>query len=803
MYLIMADMKGVAMKWISIVMIAACVSAYAADIHRHGVVHPYAVQPDENTCLISLSNGIVFDTRTGEPALPEHLTIHEYQGEGYYLVQFKGPIYQTWKEELMQDGISIIGYLPYHVYIVRATDEQIVLAQTKPFVQWTGVYQPAYKLQAELFNLEGTGRVVIQIFPDQNASDIESQIRELGFGVVEVIEHEICSTIDAIVDLSQVHEIAQIPGVHWIQLWSEPTFANQNCQWVTQTGWRSSIPSDPQARRIWYQGLRGSGTILCSTDSGINTNHYQFYDSSYPISTPGVYPNHRKVVAYKLYSGAVFGDSPNFYYHGSHVNCTVAGNDTSLGSSPYDGMAKEAQIYFVDIGSNSGLVVPTNLTAMYDTIYLGRGLPYHVLQHSGSWGWSNSNGTYLTQDATTDAYVWAHRDLLNLYAAGNESSATRIRNPGMAKDVLTVGAMLNSTSSTQIASFSSRGPTQDNRIKPNIMAPGDGTTLYSGLMSANGGTNNGYWAMYGTSMATPASNGSIGLIRHYLLAGYYPTGSANPADSIKYQSAALLRAMAIVSCDPNVGYTIPNFNVGWGRIDMDSVLFFAGDTRKLVLLDDTVGINTGESVVDSFEVNSSIPLRICVAWTDTAASSGANPTIVNDLNVELVSPGGTYYRGNQYSGGQSEANPSSWDNRNVEECFRVNSPETGLWYLTVSGQNVPRGPQPFAFAITGDVNEYNPGVMEDIRDPVSKLTVKLSPSIVTDHMHIDFSLTVPSHVEIKVFDLAGRVVSTVFDEHVDEGMHRLSRQLDLASGVYFMKVDIGKTEQLHKFLVIR
>lgn len=785
---------------VSLLLVITCLGA--TDIHKHGMVMPRDVFPVDNATIISFSNGIEFDTRNGEPKLATALTIKGYQESGYYIVQMIGPIYDAWTEELKADGIEILGYAPHYAFIVRADAEQIMQAKTKSFVQWTGIYQPAYKLEKDILNQKGIIRTTVQVFPNEDINDIAQQISEMGFEVTQIENHVLCKTMDVVLDIEQLSDIARIPAVLWIQKWSEPTFTNQNCQWVTQTGWRSSIPSNPGARQVWYNGVVGNGVVLSSTDSGIRTTHQQYYDASFPINSPGVFPNHRKIVGYKNYQGAVFGDNSAFGYHGTHVNCTIAGNDTILGSSNYDGMAKQARIYFVDIGSNSGLVVPQNLTAMYDTIHLGRGLPYTILQHSGSWGWGNSSGTYLLQDASTDAYVYANPDLLNLYAAGNEYSATRIRNPGMAKNILTVGAMLNSTNSTSIASFSSRGPTQDGRMKPNIMAPGDGTTLWAGLISANGAGTNGYVGMSGTSMATPAVNGAVGLIRQYLLAGFYPSGAANTSDSIKYQSAALLRAMTMVSADPNVGYTIPNANVGWGRIDVDSVLFFAGNSRNLMIIDDTIGVTTGMSITDSFVVNSAIPLRVCLAWTDTAASSGANPTLVNNLHLELTAPSGTYYRGNQYSGGQSSSNPGSWDNINVEECARINSPQTGLWHITVIGQNIPNGPMGFAFAVTGDLT-FNPGIEEYTSNLTPTTRISNFGSIVRDKLSFEINLHVATDVSVRILDLTGRVVSDVIDSRLPRGLNTVEKTLDLASGVYFVKVDAGEFQKMEKLLVIR
>lgn len=787
------------MKLVSLVLVIACLGA--TNIHKHGVVMPREVFPDDNATIISFSNGIEFDTRNGEPQLLTALTISGYQKSGYYLVQMTGPIYETWIEELKTDGIEVLGYIPHYALIVRADVEQIIQAKTKSFVQWTGIYQPAYKLEKDLQNLEGTIHTTVQVFPNEDIDDIAQQIREMGFEVTQIENHVLCKTMDVVLDIEQLSDIARIPGVLWIQEWFEPTPCNLNCQWVTQTGWRSSIPSNPGARQVWYNGVVGNGVVLNTTDTGITTNHQQFYDPSYPITGTGVYPNHRKVVAYKNYQGAAFGDVGG--YHGTHVNCTVAGDDTTQGSQPYDGMAKKARIYFVDIGNASGgLVVPTNLTAMYDTIHLGRGLPYTILQHSGSWGWGNSSGTYLLQDASTDAYIYANPDFLNLYAAGNEYSSRTIRNPGIAKNVLTIGAMLNSTNSTQIASFSSRGPTLDNRIKPNIMAPGDGTNLWAGLWSANGAGTSGYKGMSGTSMATPATNGAIGLIRQYLLAGFYPSGAANTSDSIKYQSAALLRAMTMVSADPNVGYTIPNSNVGWGRIDVDSVLFFAGNSRNLIIIDDTIGVTTGVSITDSFIVNSAIPLRVCMAWTDTAASSGANSTLVNNLHLELTAPSGTYYRGNQYSGGQSSSNPSSWDNINVEECARINSPQMGVWYITVIGQNILNGPMGFAYAVTGDIT-FNPGIEENTNTYVPGTRISNFSTITKDKLHLEIYIGSTTDLNVRIFDLTGRVVDALINRNMSQGTHKIDKPIDLSCGVYFVEIDAGGLKQIDKLLVIK
>ena len=793
------------MKVLLLYTLVVCLSS--ADVHKNLTVGQNELCTTPYASTVSFSNGIVFDTRDGEPTLPNNLRYYN-QTEGYYIIQLDGPIRREWVDELIFCGLHIENYIPNYSLIAYATQDKVDRIATKPFIRWTGIFHPAYKLHRDLLSAHGRIRITIQIFPNESTKEIAGRIEKKGYRIVNILDHALCKTIDAIVNLERVGEIARIPGVLWIQQWKPATPCNDDCQWVVQTGWQSSVPPDSVGRRAWHEGITGAGLVLSTSDSGIRTDHEMFLDVNHPINNPGTYPGHRKIVAYKVYEGATFGEYMPFP-HGTFGACNVAGNDTLMGTSDFDGMAKDAKIYFLDVVNDYGAwVMFANLAPLYDSIYPAHGLGSDILQHSGSWGWESTTGCYLIQDASTDAYIWSHRDFLNIFAAGNEADSMTIREPAIAKNVITIGGTSNGTLSNMIYLLSSRGPTQDGRIKPTIMAPGHAIT------SANGTGTSGYFPWAGTSWATTAANGAIGLIRQYLLAGFYPTGMENPADSIHYQSAALLRAMAIVSADPNVGsWYVPDYNIGWGRIDVDSVLYFNGDTRRVLLLDDTIGINTGQSVTDSFEVTSGVPLRICMTWTDTAAAPNANPTLVNDLNLELIAPSGTHYRGNQYNNGQSIPNPSAWDTRNVEECCRIDNPEAGIWYVNVTGQNVPFGPQPFAHAITGDVT---PAVgFEEIKiakPAMLKLWVSPNPFQHTTKFRYEiYDMGYEIHeVSLQIYDATGRLVK--FYDLVSrissstspiqwDGTDLALRQL--GSGVYFAKLSVDDYSQTKKVLLIR
>jgi len=195
--------------------------------------------------------------------------------------------------------------------------------------------------------------------------------------------------------------------------------------------------------------------------------------------------------------------------------------------------------------------------------------------------------------------------------------------------------------------------------------------------------------------------GATILLRQYLTDGWYPTGSPVPGNAMSAPSAALLKAMAINSAEPDVGgYTVPDNNIGWGRIDDESVCYFAGDARRLALVDNGAGLLTGEYIeYQVYVASSSIPLKAALVWTDYPGTPSAAVELVNDLNL-TATDGVSTYRGNVYSGGQSITGGSA-DFRNVEECVRRNSPTVGLWTFRIEAANVPIGPQPFALVITG------------------------------------------------------------------------------------------------------
>jgi hypothetical protein len=317
---------------------------------------------------------------------------------------------------------------------------------------------------------------------------------------------------------------------------------------------------------------------------------------------------------------------------------------------------------------------------------------------SNSWGSGGFFRIYDIPCRQTDEFVWNHPDFLILYSTGNSSSAG-VSPPSTAKNVVAVGATRNGSSATLPAGFSSQGPAGDGRIKPALTAPGQT------LISADGGTQNGYHGLYGTSMSCPAVAGACALMVQYLREGWYPSGSPTlfSTDAIE-PSAALLKAMLISSTLADFASNpIPDPKVGWGRVCIDSALYFAGEENRLYIHDDTTGLQTGYESFFNVEVeDKNWPLRVTLVWTDYPAEPAASKKIVNDLDLVAQSPSGKMYLGNVFSDSYSEQDGNT-DNTNVEECLRIKNPELGTWKIRVIATNVPEAPQAYALVITGQI----------------------------------------------------------------------------------------------------
>ncbi len=635
---------------------------------------------------IELVQGYAFDPLENSPALPPGLSASGFSGDhSYCLLQFPGPIRPEWKRAVERQGVELLWYVPRYALVARVPTAAVATVAALPEVRWLGLDQPAYKLCPGLERATGLKTLIVVFHYQENEQALLADLAVLGAGNVLTEFNAWNKSVKLDVDATQIPAIARLNGVYWIEPYSKMTPDNMDVQWVDQRGYSASDTT----RTVWHKGVYGRGMLVGLIDYPMNIAHDQFRD---PVNnTPG--PNHRKVVAYRGTQGSM--------EHGTHTAGTLCGSDDEVGgTSWHDGLAKGARVFFQNFN---------NLPTDWDMNVFFRGPDsgldvtvdsLRALDHSMSFSRKDTYNIYIFTDMTADQFIWGHRKFMHCNSMGNMGS-NQMGHPVNAKDIISTGGTEPGTQCRQFYPTSSRGPTTDGRRKPQLVSPADN------IMSAYYLNPSGYEALSGTSMATPNMTASMALIRNYFQLGYYPTGDTLTGTKMGI-SAALNKAVGIVGADNDMsGYTVPDNNVGWGRVDLDSSLYFAGDTSKLWVTDDTVGLQTGDSALFLVNVaDASKPFRVTLCWSDYPGTPRAAYICVNDLDLMVISPGAVEYKGNVYSSGQSTTG-GNYDSLNVEECTRLNSPEVGVWTIKVKARNVPQGPQPFAIAAIGVFGEVS------------------------------------------------------------------------------------------------
>ncbi len=647
---------------------------------------------------LRLAAGYDFDTQLGEPVMVEAAKPGAATGgRAAFLVQFDHAPTEDDRAGLAARGLIPVAYVPDNALLVRGESSDRPAIEALPGVAWTGDYHPAYKVSpaAAPEGTAGDETLMVLLFPDAEFEPALNRLRGLGSVILESSDNGINKIARIRQGAGRALEVARLSEVVWVEPYIRPVMNNDNAQWVVQTNINGN-------RRLWTMGITGAGQVVHTSDSGIRADHNQFRDNAVALPAFGDYPTHRKIIAYKRGSNSssiAFGDHAGASYHGTHTGGTICGNDDPVSTSLRDGMAKGAKIYFHDCGGaalGNGIDHFPDLNDLFLEAYNGNaGGAARV--SSNSWGASNG-GAYDISSMQCDQFMWSHKDFLIFFSNGNSGAVNTVGSPATAKNVVSAGGTQNGVSAGSIYASTSRGPTDDGRRKPTVCSPGQS------VFSANGSGTTGYQSLSGTSMASPSQAGAATLIRAYLVDGWYPTGTAVPANGFE-PSAALLKAMVINSADNGVsGFTAPDNNIGYGRVMADNVCYFAGDTRKLLAIDNNPGLGQDDFIEYEIQVTSSaIPLEVSLCWTDYPASPASGTQLVNNLNL-TVSMGATVYRGNVYSGGFSTTG-GSYDNLNVEEAVLVNNPPVGTWLVRIEAPAVPFGPQPFGLAVTGAIDD--------------------------------------------------------------------------------------------------
>ena len=686
---------------------------------------------------IHLSSRVI-DTRAAEAGVPEGLRVRPEDDveDQIVLVQFPAPVTAAQMRALRAASLRIYTYLPDHAFLVKVPARSLTRARLAALgATWSGPWHPAYKISPALAAMapgpekgrSGYQPVLLHVFPDADMAEVVRKIRDLGLQtMVGAQRGRSFSRVRLLLSPTEIaghrEELARLRDVFWIDLEGRKALRNDTTVWVGQSGL-----SGGQTTPIFSQGIFGEGQIVGIVDTGIDPDMCFFRDTSLGLPPTNacnggtvVNTNQRKVIAVDFLasnecSGGISNSEWDTQDHGTHVAGTVAGDNFAnlLIHNTADGMAPGAKLVIQDAGYQvdncgdlPGIGCPVvDLNPIFQQAY-----SQGARLHTNSWG-DNENSAvqnnYSAGSQDVDEFMWNHKDFLIFFAAGNSGPGTgSVGSPSTAKNGVSVGATLRGTSANSMASFSSCGPTTDGRIKPDVTVPGSSIVSANNDLSAS--TNNcGTLSLSGTSMASPGAAGLTALIRQYFTDGWYPTGTEVSTNGFT-PSAALLKASLINSAINMTGTTaIPANCQGWGRVLLENVLHFNGQTRKLWVKDNATAFATGSTNEDrtyTFSVSTGESLKVTLAWTDFPSTPAAGTNLVNDLDLIVTGPTGTVWRGNVFSGGAS-ATGGAADRRNTLEQVLLASPAAGVYTVTVRSFNIPSGPQPFALVVTGNAAE--------------------------------------------------------------------------------------------------
>ncbi len=663
-------------------------------------------------------NGISIDPETQRKAMgAAGLISPDSSDSNYILIQTTQPLDRAQKSDLAALGVEILEFAPENTYICRYEPADLDAIRDLPFVEWANVYLEGFKIAAQL----RSGTAIPNTVNLLDLDDVE-RLRLQPPKQVEVVFHNNVSIDDNLRDRVATAarlnpEDLQFSG-NAVRLRVQPAFLEDLAridevrhieEFVPRQLFNSVAVQILNADETHSTAnLQGDGQVVAVTDTGFDKG-----------STTDVHPAFTGRVV-KLYAlGRSTANDPNG--HGTHVAGSVLGDGTSESmGGPIRGTAPKAKLVLqsvLDAGGGLG-GLPEDLNNLFNVPYENDG----ARVHTNSWG-APTRGRYTVDSRQVDQFVWEHRDMVICFAGGNDGRDVdgngvidngTVGAPGTAKNCITVGATENnrpeqskpystlgrfrsepiasdgwSNNPEGMAAFSSRGPAQNRRIKPDVVAPGTAilsTRSRDANIDSFFGTSTDplYAFLAGTSMATPLVAGCAAVVREYFLT------QENLQPSAALVKATLINAAKDIAGQyvPSEAGAIPNFSEGFGRVDLAAAVGPRSESERVTFKDEGTELDTGEEETTQVEVSESDSLlKVTLVWTDFPGEA-----LQSDLDLIVRSPNGQERHGNMP--------PSSTEfdrQNNVEQVVWSDVP-TGTVEIVVRANRILR-PQSYALVV--------------------------------------------------------------------------------------------------------
>lgn len=480
---------------------------------------------------------------------------------------------------------------------------------------------------------------------------------------------------------------------------------------------------------------------------------------------------------------AVDGPSPlGVSNHSTHVTGTILSSGVSATGISGRGIAYEADGWIFDW---------TNDMAEMDSA-AGAGM----LISNHSYGINASAlsvwnfGAYVSDSNAVDNICFNNPKYIPIYAAGNDRDSFTLYNPSKggndllngdktSKNAIVVGAVNNVSSytgpsSVVVSSFSSYGPTDDFRIKPDIVAKG------VNVFSTTSTSDSSYGFLSGTSMASPGVASSLLLVQQFV--------------GFPYLNAATLKGLALHTADEAGSADGPDHKFGWGLLNTAKMVEVLQDENIESIVNEGALTNGVPYSVNVLALGTE-PLRASISWTDrpgTAVSGNtdfSSPRLINDLDIVITKDGVTY---SPWKLNKSWADLSAFKGDNDVDPFErvdILLPDAGVYNVQVSHKGtLVGGSQNYSLVITG-IDADAPLSVDSFNQTDTKLWVANSEL----SFYSDTELT-----NVSIYDISGRLVlSTILN--ASEGSVDVST---FSKGIYNVILTQDNGYQVKKKIII-
>jgi hypothetical protein len=568
---------------------------------------------------------------------------------GYYgWIQFYETPNQSTQDLFKSQNLELIEYIPNKAYLFYfPEDTSIAFLQSKG-VRGIKAIPGENKLSSALKNgnyddwaLEGDNILVtLQYHKNVNPEYVISDLQNQQIVVKQVYRNS--NNIELSIPNNCLESLSNLPYIKWVELIAAP-----------------AIPEDTRGRN-----LHRANTLDTQTGAGRN---YTGVGIGVMVRDDGLVGPHID------FQGRIDNDftATTGQNHGDGVAGILAGSGNL--NPAMRGMATGADIYVVNYGS-SFLDIETQSLINNGSVQIT----------NSSYG-DGCNDGYTTRSQTVDQQILDTPSLLHVFSAGNSGTSNCGYGAGSGWGNITGGhkqgknviATANVFFDGSLVNSSSRGPAHDGRIKPDIAANGQNQNSTR--------ENNQYQSFSGTSGAAPGIAG----ISAQLYEAYGDINGGN------LPSSALIKA-TLLNTASDYGNVGPDYKFGWGIVN---------GLRAAKLIEDGRHLNATVSQGGANNHTINVPagttqVRFMVYWSDVAAAPGANPALVNDLDLVVTDP--------------SNATHLPWildptpnattlnlpatngiDRLNNMEQVLLNNPDAGNYDIEISGFNVPVGPQEY------------------------------------------------------------------------------------------------------------